>query len=108
MEQGARPAFLLTWEDPIELQNSNSASIYSSRYELYKDMIVEWYGKLDDLYSVVGDQGMIVDHERSGDMARVTWDNGAVVYLNFGDKAAEMDGVTLEKLSIKVVNGSGS
>jgi len=108
VEQGARPSFLLTWEDPIELQNSNSASIYSSRYELYKDMIVEWYGKLDDLYSVVGDQGMIVDHERSGDMARVTWDNGAVVYLNFGDKAAEMDGVTLEKLSFKVVNGSGS
>ena len=108
VEQGARPSFLLTWEDPIELQNTNSASIYSSRYELYKDMIVEWYGELAELYDTVGDQGMIVDHERSGDMTKVTWDNGSVVYLNFGDKAAEMDGVTLEKLSFKVVNGSGS
>ena len=108
VEQGARPSFLLTWEDPIELQNTNSSSIYSSRYELYRDMIVEWYGELDSLYNAVGDQGMIVDHERSGDMTKVTWDNGAIVYLNFGDKTAEMDGVTLEKLSFKVVNGSGS
>ncbi len=108
VEQGARPSFLLTWEDPIELQNTNSSSIYSSRYELYKDMIVEWYGELDSLYNVVGDQGMIIDHERSGDMTKVTWDNGCIVYLNFGDKMAEMDGVTLEKLSFKVVNGNGN
>ncbi len=108
VEQGARPSFLLTWEDPIELQNTNSSSIYSSRYELYKEMIVEWYGELAGLYDVVGDQGMIMDHERSGDMAKVTWDNGTVVYLNFGGKPAEMDGVSLDKMSFKVVNGSGN
>ena len=50
---------------------------------------------------------MIVDHERSGDLAKVTWDNGTVVYLNFGDKAGDIEGVTLEKLSFKVVNGNG-
>ena len=107
MEQGARPSFLLTWEDPIELQNSNSSSIYSSRYELYKDMIVEWYTDLETLFDVVGEDGMIMNHERSGDMVKVTWDNGTLVYLNFGDKTAEMDGVSLEKLSFKVVNGNG-
>ena len=107
LEQGARPSFLLTWEDPIELQNTNSASIYSSRYELYRDMIVEWYGDLAQLFEAVGDQGMIVDHERSGDLTKVTWDNGTVVYLNFGDKAGDIEGVTLEKLSFKVVNGNG-
>ena len=108
VEQGARPSFLLTWEDPIELQNTNSASIYSSRYELYKDMIVEWYTDLSVLFDAVGVDGMIMDHERSDDMVKVTWDNGTVVYLNFGDKAGEMEGVALEKLSFKVVNGNGN
>ena len=108
VEQGARPSFLLTWEDPIELQNTNSASIYSSRYELYKDLIVEWYADLQVLFDAVGEKGMIVDHERSGDMAKVTWDNGTIVYLNFGDKAGEIEGVALEKLSFKVVNGNGN
>jgi hypothetical protein len=107
VEQGARPSFLLTWEDPIELQNSNSASIYSSRYELYKGMIVEWYSDLAQLFEAVGTDGMIIGHERMGDLAKVTWDNGTIVYLNFGDKAGDIEGVTLEKLSFKVVNGNG-
>ena len=106
VEQGARPSFLLTWEDPIELQNTNSSSIYSSRYELYRDMILEWYADLSGLFETVGAEGRIMDHVRQGDMVCVTWDNGTRVYLNFGDKPGEMDGVALEKLSFKVVNGN--
>ena len=108
VEQGARPSFLLTWEDPIELQNTNSASIYSSRYELYQDMIVKWYKDLAVVFEAVGEDGMIMDHVRVGDMVKVTWDNGTQIYLNFGDKAGEMDGVAVEKLSFKVVNGNGN
>ena len=108
MEQGARPSFLLTMEDPIKLQNSNSANIYSSRYDLYRDLIVEWYGELNALYEAVGEDGQIVDHVRAGDMVCVTWSNGTKVYLNFGDFEGTMDGVTLEKLSYKVVNGNGN
>lgn len=110
IEQGTRPTFLLTMEDPIELQNSNSSNIYSSRFELYESMIVEWYDELKALHEVIGPDGMIVDHVRSGDMVRVTWSNGTQVYLNFGDFPATMDDVTLEKLSyqIKEVNGGGN
>ena len=108
LEQGARPAFLLTLEDPIELQDTNSASIYSSKYELYAEMIQTWYSDLNALYEVVGEDGMIVNHERSGNMVRVTWDNGTQVYLNFGDKEATFDDVTLGKLEWKVVNANGN
>ncbi len=108
MEQGARPAFLLTWEDPIELQNTNSADIYSSRYELYSAMIIKWYHDLNELYEAVGANGVIVNHERMGTMVRVTWDNGTQVYLNFGDKEATFGDVTLGKLEWKVVNANGN
>ncbi len=107
MEQGARPAFLLTWEDPIALQKTNSSGIYSSCYELYESLIVQWYTELNALWNTVGEDGMIVDHVRQGDMACVTWSNGTRVYLNFGDRTATMDDVTLEKLSYKVVSSNG-
>ena len=107
IESGVRPSFLLTWEDPIELQNTNSSDIYSSRYELYGDMIAEWYMILNDLHRTVGANGMIMDHQRSGDMVCVTWDNGTRVYLNFGDNAGEMDGVELDSMSYKVVSSNG-
>lgn len=108
MEQGARPSFLLTWEDPIKLQNSNSSNIYSSRFELYEGLIASWYSELNALYRTVGPDGVITDHVRTGDVAKVTWSNGTQVYLNFGDKPATMDGITLEKLDYKVVSGNGN
>ena len=108
MEQGARPAFLLTQEDPIELQNTNSANIYSSKYELYESIIQTWYKDLSALYEAVGEDGVIVNHERSGEMVRVTWDNGTQVYLNFGDKEASFGDVTLDTMKWKVVNANGN
>ena len=102
VEQGIRPTFLLTAEDPIKLQNTNSNDIYSSRYELYQELIPAWYQELKALHDQLG-AAQIVDHVYDGNLARVTWSNGVRVYLNFGDKAGEMDGVSLEKGAYKVV-----
>lgn len=106
VEQGTRPSFLITWEDPIKLQNTNSNGIYSSRYELYRSLIAAWYQELSQLHQAV-DGASIIRHDQVGTMVRVTWDNGTRVYLNFGEKPGTLDGVTLEKLSYKVVNSNG-
>ena len=102
VEQGTRPTFLLTAEDPIKLQNTNSNDVYSSRYELYQLLIPQWYQELRALHEQLN-ASQITDHTASGDLVRVTWSNGVKVYLNFGDKAGEMDGVFLEKGAYKVV-----
>lgn len=106
LEQGARPCFLLTWEDPIELQNSNSSGIYSSRYELYRDTIITWYTELNAFQQQVKGAS-ILRHDVEGSMTRVTWTNGVKVYLNFGDKQASMDDVTLDGMAYKVVKQDG-
>ena len=102
VEQGTWPTFLLTAEDPIKLQNTNSNDVYSSRYELYQELIPAWYQELKALHDQLG-VSQIMDHICEGDLVRVTWSNGVKVYLNFGDKAGEMDGVSLEKGAYKVV-----
>ena len=71
-------------------------------------MIQTWYKDLSILNDAVGEKGMIVNHERNGNMVRVTWNNGTQVYLNFGDKEASFDDVTLGKLEWKVVNANGN
>ena len=45
----------------------------------------------------------ITDHVYEGDLVKVTWSNGTLVYLNFGEQAGKMDGVLLEKGEYKVV-----
>lgn len=102
VEQGTRPTFLLTEEDPIKLQNTNSNDVYSSRYELYRDLIPAWYAELKTLHDQLG-RSEITDHVFQGDMVRVDWSNGTKVYLNFGSQTAEMEGVALEGGAYKVV-----
>lgn len=104
VEQGTRPCFLLTMEDPIELSNSNSANVYSSRYELYKQMIVDWYKELSALHEKVAGAS-IVNHEMDGSLTHVTWSNGVEVYLNFGDAEADVDGVPVPAMDYVVKGG---
>ena len=102
IEQGTRPAFLLSAEDPIRLQNTNSDDIYSSRYELYRDMIGSWWQELTAVHDKLGN-AEITDHVSQGDLIRVTWSNGTKIYLNFGLQGGSMDGIRLEKGEYKVV-----
>ncbi len=102
-EQGTRPCFLLTMEDPIELQNTNSADIYSSRWDLYRVTVAMWYRELADLHEKI-DGASITAHDVTGDITCVTWSNGVKVYLNYGDAEGEMDGVSLEPMTWKAVN----
>ena len=90
VEQGARPAFLLTAEDPVKLQNTDADNIYSSQYSLYRDLIVDWYQELSALHALIG--GAAIDtHVREGDLVTVTYDNGLIVYCNYGSEAAIVD-----------------
>ena len=101
-EQGTRPCFLITMEDPIELQHTNSADIYSSRWDLYRVTIAKWYEQLKALHASL-DGASIVAHDILGDVTRVTWSNGVKVYLNYGEETAQADGQTLEPMTWKAV-----
>jgi hypothetical protein len=102
-EQGTRPCFLLTMEDPIELQNTNSSDIYSARWDLYRVTLAMWYAQLKELHESIGGASIIA-HDILGDITRVTWSNGVKVYLNYGEAEGELDGVVLEPMSWKAVN----
>lgn len=105
VEQGARPAFLVSHEDPIALLDTNVSDIYSSRYDLYEDMMVEYYAELSALHAAT--QGSAIDrHTREGDLVTVTYANGTVIYINYGERAASIGGHALDGLSYKVVTAN--
>ena len=90
-------------EDPIELQNTNSADIYSARWDLYRVTLAMWYSQLKELHESIG-SASIIAHDIVGSITRVTWSNGLKVYLNYGETAGELDGVALESMTWKAVN----
>lgn len=103
VEQGIRPAFLITWEDPILLQETNANDIYSSRFELYEELIVEWYRELAALYEKL--QGAsIITHIQLGEISAVGYSNGLTVLINQSYSGLVYKGILLSAQSYKVVN----
>lgn len=103
VETGVYPSFYITYEDPAELQYTNSSYIYSSKYSIYKDELVENYTNLKK----VNDQtkgASIVDHKQyANGLTVVYYDNGIKIYLNYNtNTAVEIDGFVIEPMSYKV------
>ena len=101
VEQGARPSFLLTWEDPILLQETNANSIYSSKFDLYRDLIAQWYGELSLLHEKIAGSG-ILTHDREGNLVRVGYENGVTILINYADGETDAWGTALPGFSYKV------
>lgn len=104
VEQGVNPSFYITHENPAELKNTNSSNIYSSQYERYEEMIPSYYEELQSVHEVIG-EAMIVNHERNGKVTKVSYDNGAIVYINYHSEPQQIDDIQLDGMSYKVVQG---
>jgi hypothetical protein len=103
VEMGINPSFYITYEDPAELQYTNSSDIYSSKYSVYKDEIIEYYTALKEVHDKTNGS-MIVDHNQySNGVTLVTYDNGVKVYVNYNTTTTvKVDGFEIEPMSYKV------
>src|SRR5699024_10176503 len=103
IEQGVSPSYLLTSENPSELNNTNSSGIYSSQFKNYEKEIVDLYKELEEVNESIG-QTLIKDYEVDGDQVVVSYENGKVLLLNYSEESKNIQGQTVEGYSYKVVS----
>lgn len=102
VEAGIYPSFYMTWEDTSGLIYTNSSDLYSMEYESYKDTVIEYDKELRALAEKTAG-AHIIDHEIvSTGVVKVTYDNGVVIYVNYTESTAGVDGVSVPALSYKV------
>ncbi len=102
VESGVYPSFYITYEDSAKLIYTNSADLYSSKYSVYKNDIIEYDKALKQVYEQVKDS-CIIDHERlDSGVTVVTYDNGVKIYVNYSNEAVSVDGITVDAMSYKV------
>ncbi|WP_026507062.1 DUF5696 domain-containing protein [Butyrivibrio sp. MC2013] len=99
LEYGAYPAFLLTRESPVALRNTNSSYIYTSEYSVLKDKILDYEESIGQVLSEV--EGCeITDHRYlEDDLVFVSYDNGASILINYGDKDVQAGDITVPAMS---------
>lgn len=101
VEQGVYPSFLITQEDPAELQRTNSSSVYSSQYAFYKETIETYYKELKTLNDLT-DGASIEAYTHKEGVSIVSYSNGVKIYINYNKTLETVDGLSLEPESYKV------
>ncbi|MDR1643494.1 MAG: DUF5696 domain-containing protein [Clostridiales bacterium] len=102
IEGGMRPAFLVTEENPALLRYTNRSDIYSSQYEMLHEQIKE-HDKIFRKLDLATEGSAITSHKRSKDLAVVDYENGARIYVNFGDSEIIVDGTSVPALGWEAV-----
>jgi len=107
IEYGCMPSFLLTWENPVLLKNSSYTGLFSSAFSVWKDRVAETYKEFNDANGLGGCvNGLMLRHEQvNQDIIKITYENGVSVYLNYGDKPAEISGHSIEAMEYFVERG---
>jgi len=102
VEYGAYPSFILTWEESSELKDTNSSDIFTSNYDDFKSMVVEYYNLLKEI-SDKTDGTAITRHDIiADDVVKVQYENGVEILINYSNREFEYKQDMIAPQSYKV------
>lgn len=102
IEYGVAPHYIFTWESATEMKYTGLNQFYATTYSNWKESAAETYRILSEaLNPVVGAE--MVSHEAiTEELRKVTYDNGVVIYVNYGDTEVTLDGCTIPAGSYEI------
>ena len=106
LETGSMVSFLLTEADYDELRDTKLTDLYSIGYDKYKDELVAAYQTLTDVYAKT-EHSAVAHHEYlQTNVAKVVYENGTVIYINYTDEAIDVEGTAVAANSYAVKGGN--
>lgn len=102
IESGARPSYLLTYEDSANLYNTNSSYIFSSEFDNYREEIISMYNEFEAVQEAV-EGNVITEYIKDGDNVIVVYENDVKVLINYSEETQTIGNVELEPKSYRVV-----
>lgn len=95
LEYGASPLYQLVVENVDELIGSRTDGLYSADYGNWKDYMGRQYAQLNETLGLVQGQTIVSHTICTEDVRRVDYENGVIVYVNYGESDAEADGISI-------------
>ena len=103
IEYGIMPAFLISAEPTYKLRYTNSAYVYTSQYDLWRETIVAMYQGVGTALAMVSG-AMMTEHRYVAEgVAETTYANGVVIYVNYTAVDVVTGGVVVPAKAARVV-----
>lgn len=96
--------FTFTYRDSSLLNKTEQQDLFAVDYSYWKDSVADIYAEYESFYETVKDASIEAHElfERDDNLRIVTYSNGVKVYINYGDEAADIDGVNVEALDYQI------
>ncbi len=105
VEYGASVHYTFTWNSSADMKYTGLNNNYATTFSAWKDEAAESYRFVNEALRRVSGAEMI-RHERISDaLARVTYSNGTVLYVNSGENDAEADGYRIPAMNYLAAGG---
>lgn len=105
LETGSSLAACLMAAENHALTDTHYDHVYSGNYETWLATLCESYAKAGDVLKDVADSPITGHVKLAEDVYKTTYANGAVVYVNYGQKAVETEGQHIEARGFVYLNG---
>ena len=102
IEAGASPHYVFTWEESSAMKETGLNRYYATTFDTWKGESVEIYNQVNDALKHVSNAAIIGHEIVDEDVRKVTYDNGVVIYINYGDEAKSVDGLEVPALSYRL------
>ncbi len=106
IEFGSVPYFFLSYESALKLRDTNRSTLFSSTFEEWLPTVAETYGEFEKNLSCVYGKQMTGHDILSDDVRKVSYENGVVIYLNYGNTDATFDGITVPASDYIILGGA--
>lgn len=103
VETGVYPSFYITMEDSSALIYTNSSDIYTSKYSVFKNDIIEYDKALKEVYNATAGATISGHDNMDNGVTVVTYSNGVKIYINYTENAATVDGHSIDGMSYTLV-----
>jgi hypothetical protein len=95
IEYGASCRYIFTYEDATQMKYTGLNRYYATAFSAWKDTAAETYSKLNEALAPVSGALMVNHQILPNGVVKVTYDNGAAIYINYGDAPLSADGLTV-------------
>lgn len=101
IETGTAPHYVFTEQPSSRMKNTGMNQYFATTYDTWKGEAIDIYNRVNEALKYVSG-AQIVNHEINGDVRKLTYSNGVVIYINYSDEAESMDGKTIPAMSYEM------
>lgn len=107
VESGAGLNFKWIYEDNSILKETDYDSLYSVNYEAWIEQAIETYRRINEEMGYLQGEEMVAHEILLPDVVKVTYSDGSIVYVNYTDNEAAVDGIIVGAKDFTVKKAGG-